>query len=136
MMYVNEGFLSHLAPVSRSLEPELQPPAWFELTHFIIQEILGLHGAKSHLTRLIYVSLLTQSCKSKLNRKRGKRKKLLWGPFIKYQISHTSGHNMQIPTPGMDFCEKKYLTTCSTICSLFLKKAVKNTLFCMLFSLS
>ena len=48
-------------------------------------------GAKSHLTHFIYVSLLTQNCKSKLNRKREKRKKLIWGPFIKYQISHTSG---------------------------------------------
>ena len=63
-------------------------------------------GAKSHLTRFIYVSLLTQNCKSKLNRKREKRKKLIWSPFIKYQISHTSGHNMQIPTPGMDFARK------------------------------
>ena len=63
-------------------------------------------GAKSHLTRFIYVSLLTQNCKSKLNRKREKRKKLIWGPFIKYQISHTSGHKMQIPTPGMDFARK------------------------------
>ena len=49
MMYVNEGFLSHLAPVSRSLKPELQPPAWLELAHIIIQEILGLQMGLSHI---------------------------------------------------------------------------------------
>ena len=49
MVYVNEGFFSHLAPVSRSLEAELKPPASFELAHIIIQEILGLQMGLSHI---------------------------------------------------------------------------------------
>ena len=49
MVYVNEGFFSHLAPVLRSLEAELKPPASFELAHIIIQEILGLQMGLSHI---------------------------------------------------------------------------------------
>ena len=48
-----------------------------------------------------------------------------------YQVSNFTHLRSQYANSdtGNGFCEKKYLTTCSTIFPLFLKKAVKNTLF-------